>query len=152
MKKFKFRFESVETLRNSQEQAALKFFAEAQMALQFQLENKMNILNQIDANLSKKESLASQASTSVESFHIQQNFINGLKQKVIQADALILKAQKNLRVAFDRFKAARQNKKIIETIKDKDFKNYKKEYLKHENNKLQDLYTMRSKIFRGEES
>ena len=142
MRKFKFKFETVATVKKRAEDAALRALGIAQQAYHLALRNKQNILNQLMDSLDRREDLG-QAGVFASAFQLENNFIAGTKQRVIQADQQIMKMQRNVEKALRAFLFARKQTRTIEVLREKEMAEFKKAAQKREQKELDDFYIMR---------
>jgi flagellar export protein FliJ len=149
MKRFRFKFEAVERVRRIREEEALRALAQAQRQYQLALDHKANLQNELENALIRRESLGQQA-VSVIAFHTEQDFINGTKQRIIQAEHMISRAARQVEKMLRTYLHTRKQLKTIEMLREKAFSEYKAERQKYEQKQLDDLNIMRAR-FGGEE-
>jgi flagellar export protein FliJ len=149
MKKFKFKFEPILVLRKNTEELILKELAAAQMAYRMEIEAKNSLEKQLEDSLQRRENLG-QEPTKIESFHIEQNFIMGTKQRIIIAKQAILRASKKVEKVMKRYLEARKKTQQMEKLKERYFDQFKVERRDYENKQLDDLMIMRSEFTRRE--
>lgn len=145
MKKFRFRFEAVEKLRKNQEQRAMQEFAEAQRDYFACVREKEKLLIDLENALIGREKLADEW-TSPHLFQLQDSHIFGVKKSIGRAEQTIIRAHKKLQKAMKAFLEARRNVKKIEHLKNKDLEIYKRDRAKYEQNRLDELTTMRFEV------
>jgi flagellar FliJ protein len=142
MKKFRFKLETVLKARKSNELDALRQLAEAQKKFQAETENKKMILAQLDQSLDERGRLG-QVPTAGSSFHVTQTFILGTQQKVIRADQAIVRATRGVEKALRFYLNARKLSRMIETLRDTAYQEYRKLLNKQEQKDQDDLSIMR---------
>ena len=149
-KRFKFRFEAVERVRRSQEDEALRLLAQAQRVFQAALDHKAGLLERLRLSLERRETLGEAGKEAVPAtpFRLENAFIAGTKQRIIQADQAILRARRGVEKALRGFLHARRQTRIVESIREKDFAEYRKALQQREQKELDDLYVMRARMSR----
>lgn len=145
MKKFQFKFESVLRVRKMHEEGALRALGAAQRALQAAKDHKTKLQTDLAHSLDRRESLANQDSTAVD-FQVENDFITGTKQRIIQSDHLIFRANKAMEKALRQYLNARKQTKSMEVLKDKALEDHRREQRKLEEKKLNDIYLMRARV------
>jgi flagellar export protein FliJ len=146
MKKFRFKFAVVLDLRKRREEDSLRVLAAAQRAHQLELARKAKHLSDLNDSLLRREKLGTDDAASPQAFQTEQSYINGLKQKLIQDDHLIARAARGVEKSMRMYLHARKQSQMIETLKDKDLAQFKKERTKWENKEQDDLSIMRSRF------
>lgn len=144
-RKFRFKLESVEKVRRSKEQEFMRALAVAQSRYHQALNFKMQLLSSLEKSLIRREELANSAQ-SILAYQVENEFISGTKQRIMQADQFILKAKKNVEKALKEYLAARRQTRAIEVLREKAFEEFKIESRKREQKELDDLYVMRSRF------
>lgn len=141
-KKFRFRLEAVEKVRRAKEQEMLRALASAQAKYQEMLDAKQELMNETDAALLRRDSLA-EKSQPVLAYQLETEFIVGNKQRMIAADHAIFRARKFVEKALREVIAAKRAVKAIETLREKAFLEFKTEVRKKEQKDLEELYVSR---------
>lgn len=144
-RKFRFRLEAVEKVRRSKEQECMRLLAQAQSRYYQALNFKADLLTALEKSLLRREKL-SEAPQSILAFQIENDFIVGTKQRVIQADQFILKAKKHVEKALRAYLDARRATRAIEVLREKAYEEFKLEQRKREQKELEDLYVMRARV------
>lgn len=147
MKRFKFRFQAVEKVRKTREDEQLRLLGVAQRAHSQAVFRKNSLLAELEGALERREKLGSEA-VPVSAFMIENDFIVGTKQRVIQADQAILRATRGVEKALRAYLAARKQTRMIEILREKEFAEYKKEMGKRADRELNELYVMRQRLDR----
>jgi flagellar export protein FliJ len=145
MKKFRFQFDAVLKVRKSREQDALSALGAAQRAYQLELARKQDLEMRLAASLGRREELG-RDTTPVLAFQIEQAFINGTKQRIIQADQAILRASRGVERALRAYLAARRQTRMIEMLEEKAYSEYRKEAARRERKDLDELMVMRARL------
>jgi flagellar FliJ protein len=143
MAKFRFRFQAVENVRKRAEDEAMRLMGEAQRALQAAKDHKARLEQELADSLERRESIAS-SGFNVTALQLEDSFITGTKQRIIQADQGIIRAARGLEKAIRAYMFARRQTRMIETIREKDLAEFKKELQKREQKELDDIYVMRA--------
>lgn len=149
MRRFRFRFESVEKYRKNIENDALRALAETQRALQAKKQHKDSLFRALGDALARRETLASQ-SVSCAHFQIEDDFIAGTKVRIVQADQAIKKAMKVVERAMQAYLHARRQTRMMEVLREKELEKFKLELAKQEQKRLDDLYIMRAAMAKEE--
>ncbi len=143
-KKFKFRLEAVEKLRRIKEQEALRMLAQAQSKYQETLDHKASLLKDLERSLLRRENLGCKTGSAALDFQMENSFILGTKQRVVQADQAILRVRKFVEKALREVLVARRALKTIETLREKAYAEFKQEMKKREQKALEEIYVSRS--------
>jgi flagellar export protein FliJ len=149
MKKFRFKFDAVLRVRKAREDEALRVLAHSQREYQNELQRKDELKNALIDSLVRKESLATNA-TSIHSFQLEQGYINGLKQRIIQADQRIFRASKSVEKCLRAYLMAKRQTRVFETLYERAYVEYKKERAKHDQKQTEEMIMMRSRLTREE--
>lgn len=145
MKKFNFRFEAVEKVRKSHEDTALRALGAAQQELLLATSNQDLLKSKLNFALLRREKLANQL-TKVLSFKIEEDFITGTKQRIIQAQQAILRAKRKVEKALSHYLKMRRQTRMMEVLREKAYADYKNESSRQEQKALDDLYIMRARM------
>ena len=148
MKKFRFRLAAVLDVRKRKEQDALVQLAKAQQEYQRAVQVKKDYMVQLSISLDRRESLGSVATPAL-SFQLEQNFIYGIKQKIVQSDQGIVRASRGVEKALRVFLLARRQTRMIEAIEEKERRAFKIERSKYEQKQVDELVTMRARLNQG---
>lgn len=145
MKKFRFQFEAIEKVRTRQQEAALRVLADAQRAYQAAVAYKVSLKEQLEETLIRREALG-KTPISVIAFRMETDFITGTKQRIIQSDQAILRASKQVEKALRAYLVARRATKMMESIREKAYAEWKKERARYEQKQLEEQYVMRNRL------
>jgi flagellar export protein FliJ len=145
MKKFRFQFDAVLKVRKGRENDALAALGAAQRTYQLELARKQELQDRLSGSLARREGLGSEATT-VLAFQLEQAFINGTKQRIIQSDQAILRASRGVERALRAYLAARRQTRMIEMLEEKAFAEYRKEASRKERRDLDELMVMRARL------
>ena len=148
MRKFQFRFETVERVRREKEREAMRALAGAQARLRAAHERKTALIRELEASLDRRERLGSEP-VGIEPFLIEDAYIEGTKVRMLQSDHLIERARKDLARKIDEYLKARRRTKVMEKLRERELRIHRKERAKAERKELDDVYVMRAR-FRGE--
>ncbi len=141
-RKFKFRLEAVERVRRAKEQETLRALAYAQARYQETLQIKQRLMEDTEAALARREALASTAQP-VLAYQLENEFITGNKQRILQSDQAITRARKFVEKALREVIAAKRALKGIELLREKAFLEFKTALRKKEQKDLEEIYTSR---------
>jgi len=144
-RKFRFRLESVENVRRSKEQECMRLLAQAQSRYHQALNFKSELLQALENALVRRERL-SEAAQSILAYRVENDFILGTKQRIVQADQFIFKAKKHVEKALKTFLDARRATRAIEMLREKAYEEFKLDLRKREQKELEDLYVMRARM------
>ncbi len=145
MKKFQFRLATLERVRRNQELACMRLLAEAQQKLIAGKEIKFKLVETLNQSLIRRENLGNEPIPS-SVFKVENDFIVGLKQRIIQADQAILRATRAVEKSLRTFLQARRQTRTLEILREKEHAEFKKDLIKQENKKLDELYTTRFRL------
>jgi flagellar protein FliJ len=150
MPKFRFRLESVLKIRKSREDECLRALGAAQHAYQATLARKAALLADLGAALDRRERLG-RTPVGIDAFKLEQSFIEGTKQRVAQNEQAIFRASKQVEKALRAYLTARRQTKMLETLKEKDRLEFRKEQSRIERVRQDDLTIMRHRLKDKEE-
>jgi flagellar export protein FliJ len=145
VKKFHFKFETVQKVRKQAEEAALRTLGEAQRAHQAALARKQSLMDDLVAALKRREALGAEPVSPV-AFQLESEFISGTKVRIGHAELGIQKAMRGVEKALRAFLHARKQLRMIETIREKHFAEFKQQLRKREEKEQNDLYLMRARM------
>ncbi len=146
MKKFNFKFTSVEKVRKTREDEALRGLGAAQRAYQEALAYQQSFENDLKTALGRRELLGSEP-TAQAAFVLEDNFIQGTKQRIIRAGQGVTRAKRGLEKAMRFYLHARTQTRTVEVLKEKAAEEFRKGLIKHDQKQTDDLVTMRSRRF-----
>ena len=150
MKKFNFRFTAVLEFRIKRERDALQNLAMRQIVYRNELDRKSKLLSNLESSLIRRENLGNHP-LQINAYHIEQNYIIGTKQRMIQCDQAILRAKKEMEKSLQIYLSAKKQTKSIELLKEQVHQQYKKERSRLEQKEQDDLATMRSRLKEDQE-
>ncbi len=145
MKKFKFKFESVEKVRKSREEEALRHLGSAQTNLANAQAFRNNLVDQLNQSLLRREELA-RTQAAILQYQLENDFISGSRVRILHAENTIKKARKAVERALQHYLNQRRQTKTIEMLREKHLTEYKKEKNRYEQKVQDDLYVMRSQL------
>lgn len=145
MARFRFRFSTVLDVRKQREQDALTALGSAQRAYQQAVARKHELQQLLQASLARRESLGGEA-TPVLAFQLEQSFINGTKQRIIQSDQAIVRASRVVEKSLRAYLAARKQTRMIETLEEKDRREFKLEQAKKEQKQMDEMVILRARL------
>ncbi len=138
MKKFSFKLDSLLNVRKKREELVIQELAEAQMA-EHRINGQINDTRNTIALMIEESKSYLKSSINVESLLLSRNYIEFLKRKLSELEAELEKAkQKTLKIK-EKLAEAVKERKIIETLKEKQFAQYKKEYNKQDNAQMDEI-------------
>ena len=133
------------------EDAALRGLADAQKKLQIAIEFKKSLQIQLEQTLQEREQLGV-TPTPAAGFQFIQTFIVGVKQRIVNADQSILKANRGVDKAMRVYLNAKRQTRMIEILKEKQFAEFKVYVKKAEQKEQSELTIMRAHLGPGEGS
>jgi flagellar FliJ protein len=142
MKRFKFRLEAVETIRKRKEQDALRVLGRARQELQLILARKSQLESTLADALLRREELAN-SSVTPDEFAVIESFITGTKICVRQAEQQSARALRVVERATRGYMHARRDCMVIDTIRENDLQEYRKEKSREEMKEMDDLSSIR---------
>ena len=145
MRKFRFKFETLERVRKRREEEALRILSLAQKAFQSAQIRKQEFMVELNEALIRRENLGGEF-VSVLTFQVENDFISGTKARILRQDHAIWKAQKGVEKALRAFLHARRQTRMMEILREKAFQEYKQDQRKREQRELDDLYVMRASL------
>jgi flagellar export protein FliJ len=145
MKKFNFQFQTVLRVRKIQEMEFLRQLARTQRAHQEELIKRSQLDVLLEKSLKRRENLG-QTDEDVASFYLEDNFIIGTKQKIIQADRDILRASKAVARALQVYVSAKRQSKVIETLLERAQTEHRRMLKKKEEKDLDELVVIRNRL------
>lgn len=146
-KKFRFKLEPVERVRRSKEDECMRLLAQAQSRYHQALQFKSELSQQLEDSLIRREKLGETAQFA-SAFLLENDFIVGQKQRIMQADHFIMRAKKNVEKMLKDFLNAKKQTKVIEKLRENAFEEFKIEVQKKEQKELEELYVMRARLFK----
>jgi flagellar FliJ protein len=149
MARFRFRLEPVLKVRKTREEEALRVLAATQREYQQRLARKAELLADLERALLRREGLGASA-VPIDAFRVEQSFINGTKQRLIQSDQAIFRASKQVEKALRAFLIARKQCRMLETLREKDYRAFRKEQARLERKRLDDFTVMRFRLLEEE--
>lgn len=149
MKRFKFRFESVEKVRSVREKQALGEVARTQKLLLDAENYAKSIEEKIAAALSHRENLSNERVGSRE-YQLADVHVLGLKQERVRAETVVRRAKRSVEKAMARAILARRDLKMVETMKEHDIAEFRRERSHYEQKQYDELSIMRNQMMREE--
>src|SRR5690606_23057763 len=107
MRKFRFKFATLEKARRDAQDKALRSLAEAQRAYQAAVNRKQELRSRLEESLARREELGG-APTSVGAFLLENDFISGTKLRIQHAEQGIFRARKGVEKALRGYLIARR--------------------------------------------
>ena len=123
----------------------MRALADAQAKYQEALTQKRLQMQNLADALGRREVLGVQATSPI-AFAMENDYITGTKQRIIQADQGIVRATRGVEKALRNYLGAKRQLKAIESLREKHFAEFKRELAKREQKNLDDVYTMRARL------
>ncbi len=149
-KRFLFRLETVLKLRKARETRALAELADARRAVSVAIEAKNMLQSSLNEATSARSGKILEGLTGAE-LATYGLFDSGMKQRLIQIDQAILRANRNCQKKVELYLVAHKKTRALEILKERDFSEYKKAKQQKEFRDLDDLSVMRAR-FRSEDA
>ncbi len=148
MRKFKFRLEVVERHRRLQEQEKQVLLSKALEKLR-KTENKLLDLDMREVEVRREfaslgDRMGSADALKSNEFWMLDQFIQGQKVRRIDLKTQLQIDEQNVGLAYGEFLKARQQKKIMEKLREKNLAVYKDELRSHELRQMDEQYTTRN--------
>jgi flagellar FliJ protein len=149
MKKFQFRLESLEKHRKLQEQERQVWLAKCVNGLR-QAEERLFDLDsrevQARRDFSGMGQPGSRETATPAKFWMLDQFIQGQRARRMELAQEIENREREVADAYREFLKARQQRKIMEKLREKRFKQFREEARKHENRLQDEQYVMRARL------
>lgn len=153
MKRFRFRFESVEKVRKVREEDALRALGRAQADLQTARSNLAELEKELELGLKNREFALSEKETGqihgnaavMEVLRIQDLHVSGTKQRIQWAKNTVSRYERGVDKAMRAYLFARRQMRMVEILRERDLEQYKKELSRHQQKNLDDYLVMRAK-------
>jgi len=149
MKRFKFRLEAVETIRNRREREAMEELGRARREHQAALDRKAGLEAALSEALIRRENLAN-SPVSPDAFRLIEGFIEGTRVRIRQAAQQVMRSLRSLERATRGYMHARRDVRVIETIREADYSEFKKELGRRELRLMDELTSARTARERAE--
>jgi flagellar FliJ protein len=146
MRKFRFQFETVLSVRKNRENDALTALGGAQRAYQLEVARKHELQLTLARALERREGLAQRNFESALAFQLEQAYINGTKQRIIQADQAIMRASRVVEKALRAYLTARRQTRMIEILREKAYAEFRRELARRERRELDELIVLRARF------
>jgi flagellar export protein FliJ len=145
MKKFRFKFTVLEQVRKARENETLRILGESQRLFRDANLFKSNLQKQLAEALFMREQVTVHGATPA-MIRLQEDFVIGIKQRIIQSDQAILRAKRGVEKSLRAYLAARRQMRMIEVLREKAFEEFKTNARKREQREMDDLNTMRARL------
>jgi flagellar FliJ protein len=151
MRKFRFRLEALERHRKLQEQERQVWLSKCLEKLR----NTQKKLLQLDTKEVEARREFAGLGTSIEmvspaKFWMLDQFIKGQKVRRVELKQQIEMQEQEFTQAYRDFLKARQQRKIMEKLREKKEAQFVEEFRRHEMQQQDELYTMRARLANGE--
>lgn len=142
MKKFRFRFQTLLFFRKRQEDQASEKIASTRRFYLEEIQKKEKLLVQMTQATLEKNKLGT-TSFLAQEYQVQNDYLTGLEYRVKKSDQSILRASQHLEMSLRHYFQARKKRKVLETLQEKDYEEYRKSLALKEQRQQDDLNTMR---------
>lgn len=142
-RKFRFRFSAVERVRKIREDEALRALGIAQRQLQAEIARREELSRALGQALERRERLGLDFSVPGTFFRMENDYITGQKQRIIQQEQAISRARRGREKAMRGYLLARRQTRVIERLRERDLEEFRREQSKKEQKTLDDLTSMR---------
>jgi flagellar export protein FliJ len=151
MKKFQFKFASILRVRKLREEESLRLLGVAQRAFQAEIQRKSRLESELKAALIRREEMGAPSSSASDEVFIElldikleQSFIEGIKQKIIQSTQAVSRANRGVEKALRGFLFARRQTRMMEMLYEKHYLEFKKELNKKQLAEMDELANTRA--------
>ena len=148
MRKFHFSLEAVGRVRKNKEQDALRSLATAQRALQIEKERKEGLVSLLHESFERREKFGMIAMQPMV-VQIEESFITGTKQKILHTEQAIARASRAVEKAMAHYLACRQQRMMMDKLREKDLEKFKEALRKKEIKEADDMNIMRARMEKG---
>ena len=145
MKAFSFRLDSVLKYRDYLEKKAQRDLYEA-MRICREVERKIESLRQKKIEAAKKCSKEGIKGMHVSEFQIYRRFVEGLEHDIEKACKRLIEAEEKVKEKEEALKKQAIKKKTLETLKDRQWKNYLKQLEREDQKLMDDMAIMRGGV------
>jgi flagellar export protein FliJ len=145
MKKFEFKLSTVLKVRKKKEEEALMDLVSSRQAYQNEIDRRDSLIVALKESLKRREKLGKDP-TFISEFKMEQDYITGTKQRIIQVEQSISRAKRTMEKFIGVYLQSKKQYKIIETLRDKAFHEYKIAYEKHLQKESDDFMIMRERL------
>lgn len=144
MKKFKFQLESVRVERERFENLRLREWSIVNKMFRDLIDEKLGLEKKLQSSIHEMTALNQAAQLTTAPLIDLDHYIQGLKSRIEWKQMEIIRAEKFVERKRVEWMGARQKRKILDTLKDKQHEIYKEEVKVKENRLVDDLYIMRA--------
>lgn len=145
MRKFQFKFEVILKQRKSHEELALRQLGAAQQNYQAAVREKNVLQEDLKKSLIRRESLGSE-SIGISAFKTEQDFITGLKHRIIRAEQGVTRSMRGVEKALRYYLQTRRQTQVMERLKEKHYLQFKQERARKEAKELDEMSVMREHL------
>lgn len=145
MKKFQFRFESLLLIKKRKEDDEIRKFSEVVSQINLLKEEKDNLFREINRTGDEVGRLLNHG-TSLNAYREYADISRFLNLKIQSLESSIEQKEPELELARIRLTEASKEKKVMELLKEKDWKEFKKKIRKEEKKELEEYLTI-NRIF-----
>lgn len=96
--------------------------------------------------LIRRQALGAESAAPASAFRIENDYIVGTRQRIVQAEQGILRARRGVEKALRSYLAAKRQTRTIEILKEKASAEFRKEQGRREQRELDDLSVMRARF------
>ena len=150
MAKFKFRLEVVLNHRKRREDDVLAMLARAQRVLQLEKDYRIQQETALEQAFGRRESLGERV-TGIQAFVLENDFILGVKQRLIQSEQGIVRANRGVEKALRVYLFAKRQTRMIEMLREKALLEHKQLESKRIQKELDEMMIMRHRLKDEEE-
>jgi flagellar FliJ protein len=142
MNKFKFKLEPVLKFKKLKEEESLRKLAIAQKKLQQLIMENRNLISILTIYTEKKQG----SQVDILKIKIEENYVIGVKQRIVQSNQAISKAKREVDKTIISFLLSQKDRKKLEMLYEKDYREYRKQLDKVEQKRIDDLMLMRFRL------
>lgn len=140
MKNFSFKFERLLSIKEYNERKAqIEFSAVLQKRLSYQRANEIMKNEILSINENSYDDTGNNNLLNVDNIMIQSKVIKGMEAQIKDNDRKFIELQGEYDEKYKKLSEAMKEKKILEKLKEKDFKQFKKDFHKEETKILDEI-------------
>lgn len=152
MSKFVFRLQAVLDLKYQLENNAKNDLAAASRVLEQEKSSLNDLVNENDSVIAEYNSEVQKAGITIHTLKEYNSYFSLMKNKILRQKEAVNNAQKIVDIKMEALVKAVQERKILEKLKDKKFREYQQEQLKSEQKLIDEYNSYKYRDTPGEEN
>jgi flagellar export protein FliJ len=145
MKSFNFKFSAVLAVKKTKELEALRTLGNARRIYEIEVNKKLKLLEEIKI-FQEDDKIDSATRISISNLKLEESYIFGCKQRLIQLDQSLFRANRGVQKALQVYFKAHKENLSMEVLREKCYQEYRSELIKREQKQADDLGVMRSRL------